>query len=110
MRRRLKQEKELVASLNIDIEEWTEYRVGTIHTVQGREADSVVLLLGAPKAAQHPARAWAAGTPNILNVAVSRAKQNFYVVGSYGAWSGVAHARELATLRRARMGEKTLTR
>lgn len=108
MRRRLKQEKELVARLNIDIEEWTEDRVGTIHTVQGREADSVVLLLGAPKAAQHPARAWAAGTPNILNVAVSRAKQNFYVVGSYGAWSGVAHARELATLRRAPIGKRAV--
>ncbi|RWB62810.1 MAG: helicase [Mesorhizobium sp.] len=109
MRRQLKQEKELVASLNIDIDEWTEDRVGTIHTVQGREADTVILILGAPKTAQHGARGWAAGTPNILNVAVSRAKQNFYVVGSYGAWSGVGHARELASLRRARIGERSPT-
>ncbi|MEO4002118.1 DEAD/DEAH box helicase [Mesorhizobium sp. CAU 1732] len=105
MRRRLRQEKDLVERLNIDIEEWTEDRVGTIHTVQGREAESVILLLGAPAASQHGARNWAAGTPNILNVAVSRAKQNFYVVGSYAAWSSVGHARELASLRRARIGQ-----
>lgn len=72
-------------------------RIGTIHTFQGREADSVILLLGAPKAAQNGARSWAAGTPNILNVAVSRAKKSLYVVGSYGAWSGVGYARELAS-------------
>jgi superfamily I DNA and/or RNA helicase len=57
----------------------------------------VILILGAPKASQNGARSWAAGTPNILNVAVSRAKQNLYVVGSHGAWLGVGHARELAS-------------
>lgn len=38
-----------------------------------------------------------AETPNILNVAVSRAKQSLYVVGSYGAWSEVGYARELGS-------------
>jgi AAA domain len=99
LRRRLEREVELFAELKIDIRDWVTDRVGTIHTVQGREADSVILVLGAPKAAQHGARNWAAGTPNILNVAVSRAKQNLYVVGSYGAWSGIGYARELAFMR-----------
>ncbi|CUX65452.1 conserved hypothetical protein [Agrobacterium tumefaciens str. Kerr 14] len=106
MRRRLRQEKELIERLKIDIEEWTEDRVGTIHTVQGREAHSVIVLLGAPAAAQQGARNWATGTPNILNVAVSRAKQNLYVVGSYAAWSGMGHARELASIRRAPVAHK----
>jgi superfamily I DNA and/or RNA helicase len=75
--------------------EWGNDRVGTIHTVQGREADTVILVLGAPNASQNGARSWAAGTPNILNVAVSRAKQDFYVIGSHGAWSGVGYVREL---------------
>jgi superfamily I DNA and/or RNA helicase len=57
----------------------------------------VILVLGAPNASQNGARSWAAGTPNILNVAVSRAKQDFYVIGSRGAWSGVGHGRELAS-------------
>lgn len=88
MRRRLERES--------GIYEWMKNRVGTIHTVQGREAEAVILILGAPRASQNGARSWAAGMPNILNVAVSRAKQNLYVVGSHGAWSGVGHARELA--------------
>ncbi|SEH67319.1 DEAD/DEAH box helicase [Magnetospirillum fulvum] len=95
MRRRLDRERSLFAHLRITPGDWTANHVGTIHTVQGREADAVMLVLGAPMAAQNGARAWATGTPNILNVAVSRAKKNFYVIGSYGAWSGMGHAREL---------------
>jgi superfamily I DNA and/or RNA helicase len=97
LRRRLERESQLFSALRVDAREWANNRVGTIHTVQGREADAVILVLGAPKASQNGARAWAAGPPNILNVAVSRAKQNLYVVGSYGAWSGVEHARELSS-------------
>lgn len=103
LRRRLDHEAALFSALKIDIREWANDRIGTIHTVQGREAESVMLVLGAPKAAQNGARSWAAGTPNILNVAVSRAKQNLYVIGSYGAWSGVGYAREIAGMDRRRL-------
>lgn len=96
LRRRLEAEPQLFAAFGVDGREWLRDRVGTIHTVQGREADSVILVLGAPIATQGGARSWAAGMPNIINVAVSRAKQNLYVVGSYGAWAGVGHAAELA--------------
>jgi len=97
LRTRLKGEKDLFGRLGVDVDEWLKDRVGTIHTVQGREAEAVILVLGAPKASQNGARAWAAGAPNILNVAVSRAKQRLYVVGSHGAWRGVGHARDLAS-------------
>jgi AAA domain len=95
MKRRLERETTLFSALRANAREWGNNRVGTIHTVQGREADTVILVLGAPNASQNGARSWAAGTPNILNVAVSRAKQYFYVVGSHGAWSGVGYVREL---------------
>ena len=95
LRRMLEGEGSLMAELGVDAA-WTRERVGTIHTAQGREAEAVILLLGAPEARQAGARGWAAGTPNILNVAVSRAKERLYVVGSHGAWSGVGHARTLA--------------
>lgn len=107
LRRRLEREAALFTALKVDIREWVTDRIGTIHTVQGKEADSVILVLGAPNASQTGARSWAAGTPNILNVAVSRAKQNLYVVGSYGAWSGVGHARELASIRRIAAATRT---
>jgi hypothetical protein len=96
MRYRLQQQDSPLEALTRDAQTWMKERVGTIHTFQGDQADTVILLLGAPMASQNGARDWAAGTPNILNVAVSRAKQNFYVVGSYGAWAGAGYCRELA--------------
>lgn len=66
--------------------EWARDHIGTVHTVQGREADSVIFVLGAALPAQGGARGWAGATPNLLNVAVTRAKENIYVVGSHSVW------------------------
>ncbi|RMB01493.1 DEAD/DEAH box helicase [Eilatimonas milleporae] len=88
IRRRLRQERSLFEAMQMDVDQFTKKCVGTVHTVQGREADTVVFLLGAPKASQNGARRWAGSPENLLNVAVSRAKKNLYVVGSQGAWSG----------------------
>ena len=75
---------------------WCAERVGTVHTVQGREADATVLVLGASSPEAAGARRWAAGTPNIVNVAASRAKRAFYVIGSRTAWGTVGHMRTVA--------------
>jgi superfamily I DNA and/or RNA helicase len=75
--------------------EWAYERIGTIHTVQGREADTVIFVLGAPAANQTGARGWAGGRPNLLNVAVSRAKEALYVVGNRELWRGAGLFREL---------------
>jgi len=57
-----------------------------VHTFQGKEAEAVILLLGATSSQQDGARAWATNQVNLLNVAVSRAKQALYVVGNQNAW------------------------
>jgi hypothetical protein len=59
--------------------------VGTVHTVQGKESPVIILVLGsAPN--NHRAREWAAEKPNLLNVAVSRAKRRLYVIGNREKW------------------------
>ena len=65
---------------------WLNERVGTVHTAQGREAEAVIIVLGAPNPSQTGARNWAGGRPNLLNVAVTRAKEVIYVVGNRKLW------------------------
>ena len=85
--------------------EWTNERVGTIHTFQGKEADTVVLVLGAPLESSAGARRWAGGSPNLLNVAVTRAKRRIYVIGSYRVWRNEGSFGVLA--RRLKGGENS---
>lgn len=76
--------------------DWTNDRVGTVHTFQGKEADAVIIVLGAPSAESAGARRWAGHPPNILNVAVTRAKRRLYVIGNRQAWKDTGAFSHLA--------------
>ena len=67
---------------------WIGRRVGTVHTFQGKEAEAVILMLGAGRGAKPGSRAWAGGTPNLLNVAATRARRALYLVGNRAEWAG----------------------
>jgi len=58
--------------------------IGTVHRFQGDERD---IMLFSPVAAEGVARSslsWLIGTPNLFNVAVSRARSYLLVVGDFG--------------------------
>lgn len=77
---------------------WPYQRVGTVHTVQGREDEAVIFVLGAPNLEQQGARRWAGGSPNLLNVAITRSKEALYVIGNKDLWKTAGHFQTLATM------------
>jgi hypothetical protein len=69
------------------VRKWCKTRVGTVHTFQGKEEAVVLMVLGVD--AEHAGSAtWAASKPNLLNVALTRAQQYFYLVGAAEVWAG----------------------
>jgi hypothetical protein len=79
-----------------DVHEFVENHIGTVHTMQGKESDVVVFLLGTDPSQSKRARDWAARPVNLLNVAVSRARRRLFVIGSHEEWSQAPNFRELA--------------
>jgi len=69
--------------------------VGTVHTYQGKEADAVLLVLGG-NLQREGALDWAASRPNLLNVAVTRARRRLYVIGNRRRWKSKRYFAELA--------------
>ena len=68
------------------LDEFVNKHIGTVHTMQGKEADVVILVLGTDQTPGRRARDWVGASPNLLNVAVSRARRRLYVIGSYPEW------------------------
>lgn len=62
------------------IENWIELSVGTVHTFQGKEANIVYFVCGGDESTEGAIN-WSCSKPNLLNVAVTRAKKEFYIIG-----------------------------
>lgn len=60
-------------------------KCGTVHTFQGKEAKTVIFILGTDQNGGG-ARKWASQKPNLVNVAITRAKNNLIVVGNRDLW------------------------
>ncbi|WHY72669.1 DEAD/DEAH box helicase [Fictibacillus enclensis] len=72
--------KEEIGKFKKWYEKWIKESIGTVHTFQGKEADIVYFVTGTD-ASQKKAAEWACKEPNLLNVAVTRAKKEFYIIG-----------------------------
>lgn len=92
------------------LKQWLKDRVGTVHTFQGKEEDNVILVLGLSEGAPGAAE-WASSKPNLLNVALTRAKKRFYVVGSVDIWASKQYfsdvSRELPVADSSNSNERT---
>ncbi|RAJ02343.1 superfamily I DNA and/or RNA helicase [Chitinophaga skermanii] len=84
--RKLILDSNVLAGWENDPHTWVYEQVGTVHTVQGREAVAVIFVLGASGDDMNGTRNWAGGKPNIANVALTRAKSLCYVIGNEAAW------------------------
>lgn len=76
-----------VAKQEQDIELYTEDNIGTVHTFQGKEASTVILCTAASKIRNKEGGiSWVNSKPNLLNVAVTRAKHHLFVIGNMEDW------------------------
>lgn len=82
------------------IKEWQKRCIGTVHTFQGKENDIVIFILGCDEQNDGGAK-WASSKPNLLNVAVTRAKKNIFVIGDPNVWSTLPGFNSVATTLKA---------
>lgn len=70
-------------------------KIGTVHTFQGKEAHTVFFVPGLDDT-KTGAIEWLTSKPNILNVAVTRAKDRFIIVGDVDLLSGYEYLDKFA--------------
>lgn len=79
------------------LKKWCSTHIGTVHTFQGKEIQTVIIVLGADQKNQGAAN-WASNKPNLLNVALTRAKDRVYLIGDYQLWSQKKYFSALANV------------
>ncbi|EAY26986.1 AAA domain-containing protein [Microscilla marina] len=79
------------------LSEWLDSHIGTVHTFQGKQADAVILCLGLDDRIKGAAT-WASQKPNLLNVALTRAKYRFVAIGDKDIWLKQPYFMQLSKL------------
>lgn len=78
--------KKEFADSGINGRAWAENNIGTVHTFQGKENQIVFLVLGRDEENINSA-SLLVSKPNLINVAATRAKHRFFIVGNHQLWT-----------------------
>lgn len=85
LRQKIQANAKLWQEFGVKGSEWVRNNVGTVHTFQGKENSMVLLVLG--RNDKDIGKAMRLATkPNLLNVAATRAKDRFFIIGDYYVW------------------------
>lgn len=76
-----------------ELKQWVKRSIGTVHTFQGKEEKTVFMILGADPENTGGAQ-WASSKPNLINVALTRAQHNVYLVGDIELWGTLPYFKE----------------
>lgn len=83
----MEQAAQLDGKNDAEIDDFAKDNIGTVHTFQGKEASVVIFCLAASRVRGTTGGIkWVNSKPNLINVAVTRAKHHFFVVGNYEDW------------------------
>lgn len=83
-------------SLTVKLEDFSRNHIGTVHTFQGKEASTVILCTAASAIRKKEGGIkWVNSKPNLLNVAVTRAKAHLFIVGNQRDWASGSLSTEL---------------
>lgn len=73
---------------NNEFQIFADNNIGTVHTFQGKEASTVILCCAASSIRQKTGGiSWVNSKPNLINVAVTRAKHHLFVLGNASDWA-----------------------
>ena len=78
------------------VKHFAKTHIGTVHTFQGKESKTVFFMLSATVSEMSGVN-WVNQGPNLINVAVTRAKQNLIVVGERDLWADGKYSSGLAS-------------
>lgn len=81
-----KSNKNSVLAKSKSLNEWLNKNIGTVHKFQGKEANEVIFVLGCDDSQKDRYSVKHFINSNIVNVAATRAKYRFYIVGDFNVW------------------------
>ncbi|MBP1040988.1 ATP-binding protein [Vagococcus sp. BWB3-3] len=78
-----------------EVKAWSKTSVGTVHTFQGKEEDTVYFICGTDEKTEGAAN-WSCQKANLLNVAITRAKKEFIIIGDYSRFKHKSYYQTVA--------------